>query len=72
MGMMQEAWYAVWMTSTKDRDYTTSTKDRDYLTSTITRRVRFHDEYNYTASSEGHDYVYGIDDGKGLADGVGR
>ena len=44
----------------------------DYTTSTITRRVRLYDEYEYTTSSKDHDYVYGIDDGKGLADGVGR
>ena len=69
---MQEAWYAARATSTKDHNYTTST---------ITRQVRLHDEYNYMTSTitrrirlhdKGHDYVYGIDDGKGLADGVGR
>ena len=36
------------------------------------KRSRLPDKYDFTASSEGHDYVYGIDDGKGLADGVGR
>ena len=30
------------------------------------------DEYNYTTSLKGYNYVYGIDDWKGLADGIGR
>ena len=50
----------------------TSTKNHDYTMSTITQQVQVHDEYNYTTSLKGQDYVYGIDDGKGLADRVGR
>ena len=46
MGIMQEAEYKIWTTSTKGQVNLTSTK--------------------------GHDDVWGIDDGKGLADGVGR
>ena len=44
----------------------------NYTTGMITRRVQVHDKYDYTTNSNGHDYVYGIDDRKGLVDGVGR
>ena len=42
------------------------------MTSTVTRRIRVHDKYDSMTSLKGHDYIYGIDDGKGLADSVGR
>ena len=38
----------------------------------ITQRVQVYDKYDYTTSTKGHNDVCDKDDGKGLAEGVGR
>lgn len=69
------------MTSTKDRDYVTSAITQRVQKIVITwqmwlhdeyKRLRLPDKYDFMASSEKHDYVYGIDDRKGLAEDVER
>lgn len=57
METMQEAWYAARTISTKNHKY---------------KRFWLADKYNYMTSTKAHNNVWGIDDRKGLADGIER
>ena len=42
------------------------------MINTITQEIQIHNKYNYTTSLKNDNYIYGIDNRKGLANGVRR
>ena len=44
----------------------------NYAISTIIQKIKVYDKYTYTKSLKSHNYIYGINDGKSLANGIRR